>query len=61
MTSHTDAYITSADVILIEQLDYKEPEIARIQVAQAQVHAIKAVAAALDRLAEAVENLDVGR
>ena len=62
--SRAEDYIGSADQILNEQLDYyhdPDTEKARLQIAEAQVHATAAVAAAVDRLAEAIENLTIGR
>ena len=62
--SRAEDYIGSADRILNEQLDYyhdPDTEKARLQIAEAQVHATAAVAAAVDRLAEAIENLTIGR
>ncbi len=58
MSSYADALITSAHHILNDRLDYNDREKATILVAEAQAQATTAVAAALDRLAEAVENLD---
>jgi hypothetical protein len=60
--SHAENYIQSADKILIEDLDYyhdPDAEKARLQLAEAQVRATQAVAAAVDRLAEALENLSI--
>lgn len=57
MPSEASAYIQAADAILLEQLDYRESTMAHMLLAEAQVHATKAVAAAVDRLAEALENL----
>ncbi len=57
MPSEASAYIQAADAILLEQLDYRESTMAHMLLAEAQVHVTKAVAAAVDRLAEALENL----
>jgi hypothetical protein len=56
MTTASD-YLTNADTALNRSDPFREPERAQAYVAEAQVSAIQAVAAAIDRLAEAVENL----
>jgi hypothetical protein len=50
-------YLTSSESTLARADHLGDLEKARLNVAEAQVMAIQAVAAALDRLAEAVENL----
>ena len=50
-----DDYLSRTDSDLI-QAD-RDPERARVEIAEAQVFAIQAVASAISRLAEAVENL----
>lgn len=50
-------YLNSVDLVLGRQDRFGDPEHGRADVAEAQVMAIQAVAAALERLAEAVENL----
>jgi hypothetical protein len=57
MPSEASAHIEAADGILLEQLDYRDAGMARLLLAEAQVHAINAVAAAVDRLAATLENL----
>lgn len=57
MPSDSRAHIEAADAILLEQLDYREATTAHLLLTEAQVHATKAVAAAVDRLAAALENL----
>jgi hypothetical protein len=57
MPSEASAHIEAADGILLEQLDYRDAAMARLLLAEAQVHAINAVAAAVDRLAATLENL----
>jgi hypothetical protein len=50
-------YLTSSESALARADHFGDLEKAQLNVAEAQVAAIQAVAAALDRLAEAVENL----
>jgi hypothetical protein len=50
-------YLTSSESALARADHFGDLERASLDVAEAQVAAIQAVAAALDRLAEAVENL----
>ena len=50
-------YLTSSESALAQADHFGDLEHARLNVAEAQVAATQAVAAALDRLAEAVENL----
>ena len=50
-------YLNTVDSVLGRQDRFGDQEHARADVAEAQVMAIEAVAAALDRLAEAVESL----
>jgi hypothetical protein len=50
-------YLTGSESALARADHFADLEKARLNVAEAQVMAIQAVAAALDRLAEAVENL----
>jgi hypothetical protein len=50
-------YLTSSESALARADHLGDLEKAQLNVAEAQVAAIQAVAAALDRLAEAVENL----
>ena len=57
MPMSTDDYLTSADSTLARADHFGEPEKAHLIVAEAQVTAIQAVAAAISRLAKAVENL----
>jgi hypothetical protein len=57
MPNEASAYIEAADGILLEQLDYRDAAMAQLLLAEAQVHAIKAVAAAVDRLAATLEKL----
>lgn len=56
MTTASD-YLTSSESALSRSDPVRDPERAHLHVAEAQVSAIQAVAAAIDRLAEAVENL----
>jgi hypothetical protein len=50
-------YLDNVDSVLARQDRFRDQEHARADLAEAQVMAIEAVATALDRLAEAVENL----
>lgn len=56
MTTAGD-YLTSSEAMLSKSDHFGDLEKARLWVAEAQVAATQAVAAAIDRLAEAVENL----
>ena len=57
MPSEASVDIQAADAILLEQLDHRESTMAHLLLAEARLHATKAVAAAEDRLAEALENV----
>ena len=57
MPMTADDYLNNVDLVLGRQDRFGDPEHARADVAEAQVTAIAAVAAAVDRLAAAVEFL----
>jgi hypothetical protein len=57
ITMNASDYLTGSESTLARADHFGDLEKAQLDVAEAQVMAIQAVAAALDRLAEAVENL----
>jgi hypothetical protein len=57
MTTASDYLTTSKAALQRADPHFGDPEKARAEIATAQVAATQAVAAAVDRLAEAVENL----
>ena len=63
MPSAVDSYLDAADhrIDQTEHVGIERLERSRLNVAEAQVNAIQAVAAALDRLAQAVEGIAFNR